>query len=69
MFDIGGRGRPAAIKEICLPKPLLTLKGTPDKSTYGRPLNELAITAAAQLDYFYDVKIGTRTLLALLCYY
>jgi hypothetical protein len=27
--DYEGRGRPAAIRKICLPKPLLTLKGTP----------------------------------------
>ena len=26
---MGCRGRPAAIRKICLPKPLLTLKGTP----------------------------------------
>jgi hypothetical protein len=26
-----------AIKEICLPKPLLTLKGTPNKSAFGKP--------------------------------
>jgi hypothetical protein len=26
-----------AIKEICLPKPLLTLRGTPDKSAFGKP--------------------------------
>jgi hypothetical protein len=31
------RGRPAAIRKICVPKPLLTLKGTPNTSAFGGP--------------------------------
>ena len=60
IHDYDGRGRPEAIKDVCLPKPLLTLKGTPDKSACGKPLNELAITAAAQLDHFCHAKKNLR---------
>jgi hypothetical protein len=52
-----------------LPKPLLILKGTPDKSCLRQTLNELAITAAVATRPFLPCKKRSQTVLALLFYY